>query len=809
MDRFYSNILEINPKEIFKEMKKNIYNFYPKITKLNINQEYIKIRVEIINLIRKIYKKMRFKSQTFFLSIYYLDIILIENKITNLDFHLLGLVCFIVASKYCENDPNVPPLNNFLNIYNKYNFNSDKIIRIEELFYMEVKVLKYLNYKLQYATIYDFNLFFFNHGIIKKQQIKDIINNNVNLSNNKNNKSDISSNEEDDNFIFDGNYIKKILEKIYKKSRYYIDIIMINDKIIFKYSALLLSIFIMKKSIAEVILNEYKLKNKDYYINKKQILKKTNLYFKEIMVNFYNVDYESNEIFQELINDIHKLNIFPHQEKKNYELNNNKNSLNTNLIPFRKIFPNSRKCFTKKNNNNNINGISNLATSSTTEENQSPKMILNCLSLKNKKNLGEYNSKENIINRNYKLDNTLFGNYNKSNKIFYAKTLENKKGSFYNNNNSNADNGKNVNSFNSNSKTKEKSNCTFTQLKNNLKKNFSMNKKRCKDKCSHINNLKALCKLSSCSNTIKNIKEASFIQNNIIHQEKLQSPEKNSDKNISLENDKNNISNNLLIKKIKRIKNIKNSFLKNEKIDKSNNSINLINNKKDSLNESNNSNNDKKNNYSLNINKKEKNIIRIRFRTNDTNAKYNNRNEINKPYFKKLIPNFEPIKKNSINKNNTKNNIINKSNSNNFKNNIDKTNSNAYFDKISLSYNVNKNKKELIKKRIININQNIIRKNENLENLLINKNNFSQEKLIEKFINNETNPNENLIDENTKERKKEYKNMTRNKILKIPKKRKNLKISTNYYQNKISNTINDNSNKMNLSPILFVKDVNH
>ena len=34
--------------------------------------------------------------------------------------------------------------------------------------------------------------------------------------NSKNNKSDINSNEDDDEFILDGNYIKKILEKIYK-----------------------------------------------------------------------------------------------------------------------------------------------------------------------------------------------------------------------------------------------------------------------------------------------------------------------------------------------------------------------------------------------------------------------------------------------------------------------------------------------------------------------------------------------------------------------------------------------------------------
>ena len=181
---------------------------------------------------------MEFKSQTFFLSIYYLDIILLQNKIKINNLNLLGLSCFIIASKYCENDPIVPPLDNYLNFYNKYNSNINKKIKLEELFEMEVKVLKYLNYNLHYLTIYDFNLFFFNHGIIKKQQIKDTINNNVIFHNNKNNKNNISSKDEDNDLILDGNYIEIILEKIYKKSRYYLDLIIINEKICFKYNVL-------------------------------------------------------------------------------------------------------------------------------------------------------------------------------------------------------------------------------------------------------------------------------------------------------------------------------------------------------------------------------------------------------------------------------------------------------------------------------------------------------------------------------------------------------------------------------------------
>ena len=110
MEEIYSNISEINPQEVFSNMIKDIYDNYPSTSELNIDEDYLKIRPNIINLLHKISKKMGFKSQTFFLSIYYLDIILLQNKtITTTNLYLLGLSCFIVASKYCENDPIVPP----------------------------------------------------------------------------------------------------------------------------------------------------------------------------------------------------------------------------------------------------------------------------------------------------------------------------------------------------------------------------------------------------------------------------------------------------------------------------------------------------------------------------------------------------------------------------------------------------------------------------------------------------------------------------------------------------------------------------
>ena len=100
--------------------------------------------------------------------------------------------------------------------------------------------------------------------------------------------------------------------------------------------------------------------------------------------------------------------------------------------------------------------------------------------------------------------------------------------------------------------------------------------------------MKSLCKLTSCSNTIKNIKEGSFLRNNLLEENHSPLP----DKNVSRETEGviNRINsfidkstNNLYL--IKKVKNLKNYFSK-DKINNKNN-LNLLdyNNIKDELNE--------------------------------------------------------------------------------------------------------------------------------------------------------------------------------------------------------------------------------
>ena len=174
LNNFYNK--ELSPKEIFNSMRKNIFNFSPDIISINI--QYLKLRPNLLNLIRQISSKMFFKSQTYFLSLYYLDIVFTSHneKICDLNCNLTALACLLLSAKFCENDPNVPSLKYFTKIYNKIFFDKTAITA-KDLFNSEVVTIKMLNHKLNYYTIYDFISFFFSYKILTKEQIKSLDNN--------------------------------------------------------------------------------------------------------------------------------------------------------------------------------------------------------------------------------------------------------------------------------------------------------------------------------------------------------------------------------------------------------------------------------------------------------------------------------------------------------------------------------------------------------------------------------------------------------------------------------------------------------
>ena len=179
-------------------------------------------------------------------------------------------------------------------------------ILMSELKRGEVTVLKILNYKLNYFTIYDFNSFLFGHGILKIEQLKDIENTNKKLYRSSRKKFVVNST----NSLI----IKNILEKIYKKSRYYLDIIIKNTKICFKYNPLFISIYIMKNSVEEILATERKI-NLCEKKEKDEFYEKSNSCFKQIMCDFYKINYEQSEQYKKILEDEEINEIFGNKEK--------------------------------------------------------------------------------------------------------------------------------------------------------------------------------------------------------------------------------------------------------------------------------------------------------------------------------------------------------------------------------------------------------------------------------------------------------------------------------------------------------------
>ena len=296
---------EVSPKEIIKRMKLNIFQNTATNNNSLINIDYLLYRPSIFSLIKKISNKIGFKSQTYFLSIYYLDILHIKHQKIDLDLKVLSLACLLLAAKYAENDQNVPNLPYFVVIFNSLVEYRD-IISIQDLIYAEVLTCKLLEYKLNYYTVYDFDSFFFGHGIIKIEQLKELNKGLVN-NNSNNDFNDINFEINENSF-----YIRKILEKIYRKSRYYLDQVIYNGNICLKYNSLITSVVIMKKSVEDILIKEQKITETDI----KEFKTKSGKYFKEIMNEIYQIDYETMEEYQNLIADNDLINIFQDKNKK-------------------------------------------------------------------------------------------------------------------------------------------------------------------------------------------------------------------------------------------------------------------------------------------------------------------------------------------------------------------------------------------------------------------------------------------------------------------------------------------------------------
>ena len=142
------------------------------ISQRDANRIYFKNRKDIKSLIKNMNACLDNNSSTFFLTLFYMDLIfenysieqIMEENMNIFDisldninslnnYVLLSLACLVIASKFNEKDPHVPDLNSFIRVYNQYS-KFYFVFSISELMKAEVNILKILEYKLNYYSLY-------------------------------------------------------------------------------------------------------------------------------------------------------------------------------------------------------------------------------------------------------------------------------------------------------------------------------------------------------------------------------------------------------------------------------------------------------------------------------------------------------------------------------------------------------------------------------------------------------------------------------------------------------------------------------
>ena len=145
----YTYNAHLSPKEIFSRM---ILVNEPLINGIDLTSEKNKIyfsrRKQIKNLMKQINSYIDFNSQTYFLMLYYMDLIFthkdlekifyshfslwyqypIYNDLQMSNYILLSLACLVIASKFNENDPYVPSMSSYIRLL--YYFSKKNIFLI-------------------------------------------------------------------------------------------------------------------------------------------------------------------------------------------------------------------------------------------------------------------------------------------------------------------------------------------------------------------------------------------------------------------------------------------------------------------------------------------------------------------------------------------------------------------------------------------------------------------------------------------------------------------------------------------------------
>ena len=146
---------------MLKESKEiNFYDFKPK-------NNYLAKRETIIKFINYLVHKLKFRSQTFYLTTYITDLIMMRKE-DEMRVELVAICSLILTSKFDEIDSLVPDLNFFKSIeWNKIKIN----FTLDEILECELACLYVLEHRINYYTPYHFMNYFFSNGIVFKDEI--------------------------------------------------------------------------------------------------------------------------------------------------------------------------------------------------------------------------------------------------------------------------------------------------------------------------------------------------------------------------------------------------------------------------------------------------------------------------------------------------------------------------------------------------------------------------------------------------------------------------------------------------------------
>ena len=265
--------------EIFNNFNQNSIKIFN-----NFNRDYESKREELIDFLYRTYKYLKLSDFTFFSTVPILDKLFIGNKenFSEENLYEIAIAALYLSSKF--NEINIPKKKSILESYYKLN-NKNYTNKFIDLY--EILILKILDYKLNYTSVYDYIMFFFDNYQIFFYNY---------LSNKLFNKEKLL------------NLIKENLLKFIKK--------------IYKFNPLFLAIFLIKLSFQILYHNEcnfveciekilkINIKNSEefYLINKKFIeIKNEEILYKRNLILF---NYQQQQLqIMMLRHNSYKINI--------------------------------------------------------------------------------------------------------------------------------------------------------------------------------------------------------------------------------------------------------------------------------------------------------------------------------------------------------------------------------------------------------------------------------------------------------------------------------------------------------------------